>query len=574
MSEEERSYAELMAEAQDLRTRLQEAERRLHGMKNGAADSVAVSGDRGADGSALDGGEHAYRILVEQMNEGAATLSSDGTISYCNSKLSAMLGTPLEKIIGTPMRDFVHPAHIATFNAVFEQGLRGSGKAELQLITSEDEPLPAYLSSHRLSIDEANCLCVVVTDITEIKQAEERLRRANRALKVLSEFDRVMVDCSDEFHLLNEACRIIVEIGGYRMAWIGFLVEDEEQSVVPVAHAGYRDDHFKSLRISLTDEKTGHGPMSTTIRSGEVSIARDILANHSLAHMHDHARSGGLSSLIVLPVTIGQEPIGGLAVWASEPEAFDAEETQLLSELAEDLSYGITAIKTSAEWKRTEDQLRAVQEQFRRVVEAQTELVCRFRPDSILTFVNEAFCSQFGKTSEELLGQSCVPLIPAENVKAASEQLRSFDRTHPVANFETRLTRPDGSVAWYEWTTTAIFDDQGEIVEFQSVARDITDRKLAEQALRLSEERFRAIFEHARDFIYVKDRSRKYHPREPPSGSTPRFARGENRGPDRHGAIREGSRGTHQGCGRACAGRAVDRRAAYHAVCRSPPDFP
>jgi PAS domain S-box-containing protein len=120
---------------------------------------------------------------------------------------------------------------------------------------------------------------------------------------------------------------------------------------------------------------------------------------------------------------------------------------------------------------------------YRAIVEDQSELICRFDPDTTLTFVNEAYCRFLNKRREDLLGSSFMPLIPPEHRKNVKAHFDSLGPENPVATHEHQVIGKNGEIRWQQWTNRAIWDKQGVIKEFQSVGRDITNRKLAEEAL-------------------------------------------------------------------------------------------
>ncbi len=140
--------------------------------------------------------------------------------------------------------------------------------------------------------------------------------------------------------------------------------------------------------------------------------------------------------------------------------------------------------------KLAEEGLRASEERYRTIVEQQTELICRYRPDTTLTFVNEAYCRYFGRTREELIGQSFLSLIPDEARQAAQEHVHSLCETPRVQPYEHPVLGANGEIRWQQWADHVILDDNGRTIELQAVGRDITQRKQAEAALRLSEERY------------------------------------------------------------------------------------
>ncbi len=160
-------------------------------------------------------------------------------------------------------------------------------------------------------------------------------------------------------------------------------------------------------------------------------------------------------------------------------------------------------LRDISEQKRAEQALRESEARYRGVVEAQTEFILRQRPDGTLTFVNDAYCRQVGRTRDEILDPSwndLALLVPAER-EALLALWATLTPDAPTASIELHPRLPDGRAPVELWIERALFDDQGNIVEIQSVGRDITEQRAAEHALRASEERFRTIVEDQLEFI-------------------------------------------------------------------------
>ncbi len=159
------------------------------------------------------------------------------------------------------------------------------------------------------------------------------------------------------------------------------------------------------------------------------------------------------------------------------------------TELSNKIQYAVSR-------RRVELDLRESEERYRNVVEDQTELICRFLPDGTHVFVNEAYCRYFGISREEIIGSRFRPKLPREDRDAVTRLIETLTPDHPLGTIDQRIVMRDGSIRWQRWVDRAIFLPGGTLKEFQSVGRDITELKTAEQALRQNEEKYRAVFEN------------------------------------------------------------------------------
>ena len=159
--------------------------------------------------------------------------------------------------------------------------------------------------------------------------------------------------------------------------------------------------------------------------------------------------------------------------------------------------------------------LEASEQRYRDIVEDQTEFISRFLPDGTHVFVNDAYCGYFNKTRDELIGQKFIPPVPAEDQHLVKKHFASLTKDHPTATITHRILLADGLARWQRWSDRAIFDENGTVIEYQSVGRDVTEQKQSEEALRASEASLASIFRaapvgigivSARIFLRVNDR--------------------------------------------------------------------
>ena len=195
-----------------------------------------------------------------------------------------------------------------------------------------------------------------VEDITARKEVELEMRRVNRALKILSGCNEVLVRARDERQLLDDICKLVVDVGGYIMAWVGYARDDGRCSVEPVASAGVGEGYLETSPISWSaNEPTGWGSAGQTIRAGRPVVCDDIGSDSNFALWHDAARQSGFRSVVALPLRDPSRTFGVLCLYANELPGAPEIELNLLQELADDLAFGIAHLRTQADQKRAHD---------------------------------------------------------------------------------------------------------------------------------------------------------------------------------------------------------------------------
>ena len=143
--------------------------------------------------------------------------------------------------------------------------------------------------------------------------------------------------------------------------------------------------------------------------------------------------------------------------------------------------------------KRGEAALKKSEERYHNVIEDQNEFICRFLPDGTHIFVNDAYCRYFDRKREDILGHRFRPVLHPEDREMVGRHIASITPEHPVIDIDQRIVMPDGSLRWQRWSDRAIFDPDGRVVEYQSVGRDITEQKVAEEALQVANKKLKLL---------------------------------------------------------------------------------
>src|SRR5690349_4215571 len=170
----------------ELEARLAEAEETLRAIHGGEVDAIVMATSAGDQVFTLQGAERPYRRLVEVMNEGAATVSSQGTVRYCNARFAAMLGRPPEEVMGSAMRDHVPPDGLDRFDALVRRAWAGGAtRDELTLSRADGSSIPVYLAVSAVPEDDP-VLCVVATDLTELASLKQAVAMRDQFISVAS----------------------------------------------------------------------------------------------------------------------------------------------------------------------------------------------------------------------------------------------------------------------------------------------------------------------------------------------------------------------------------------------------
>jgi PAS domain S-box-containing protein len=229
------------------------------------------------------------------------------------------------------------------------------------------------------------------------------------------------------------------------------------------------------------------------------------------------------------------DPISHLTAYFSEVAGIMKDERKTKKRLIEELvalRREIAVLKRTGRGgekeRRAEEELKRKEQQYRTVVEDQTELICRFTVDGTLTFVNEAYCRYFGKKREDLIGKKFTPLIVKEQRGEVMDRIAALSRRRPIETHEQKVLGPDGKGCWQQWTNRAIFDEDGQLIEYQAVGRDITELKQAEEKLqqysdrleemvaertvelKKSKEYLDSVIEAFEDPVFVKDEKHRW----------------------------------------------------------------
>lgn len=333
------------------------------------------------------------------------------------------------------------------------------------------------------------------SDIDREKRAQERVRRLTSLYAALTQTSQVIARADDSATLFHEVCRIAVEHGGLSMAWIG-MIDAETQAIVPATSFGGHLDYLRGVSVSLDPQKPqGRGPTGTALRTGNHYVCNDLDADPAAAPWRSRAHEAGFNASAAFPLRLAGKVIGSLTLYAAQTGFFDAEIVGLLDEMAADIGHALDRFALEQEQVRAETELREGEARFRHLLASLDDVVWSATLDgSRMLYISEAAQRVYGWPVEAFVADPQIWLravLPAdaEHVRAAFDSLLEVGH----AECEYRIVRADGDIRWLHERRSVILGETGVAQRIAGTATDITSSKRSEEALRASEEQYRAL---------------------------------------------------------------------------------
>jgi PAS domain S-box-containing protein/putative nucleotidyltransferase with HDIG domain len=324
---------------------------------------------------ALRQSEEKYRLLVNQVPAVVFKGYADWSMDFFDQKVEALTGYSPEDFNTRQLKwkDLILPDDLIDTKRKFVETWKVDKSYEWEYrIRKKDGEIRWIQDLVQIFTDSAGKIDYVngiLFDITDRKQAEERLQRTSRALKALSACNQALVHATQEKGFLTDVCEVIVREGGYPLAWVGYAQSDKIKSVNHIASAGVDEEHPERVNLTWGEDEHGKSPAGMAIKTGEIQMARDILHDPALAPWHEEWRRRDFKAIIALPLIVEGKAIGILDIYAKDPEAFDPEEVRLLEELAGGVSFGIWSLRTDRERQRAEAEVQHSLEKLKKALD-------------------------------------------------------------------------------------------------------------------------------------------------------------------------------------------------------------
>ncbi|HWQ92525.1 MAG TPA: PAS domain S-box protein, partial [Clostridia bacterium] len=427
---------------------------------------------------ALRESEERLRALYTSMSEGLAVHqmlcdAAGKAVNYrildINPAFETITGLSRNKVVGalvTEAYGVEQPPCLERYAAVAETG---------QAIRLEHyhAPMERHFAISAFSPRKGQ-FATVFADITKRKAAEREIFLLNKLYALLSQMNEAIVRITDPDKLLAEACRIAVEHGEFGLAWAGML-EPGGKQVRQVARAGHSET---VARFDLVTANQEHGadPFAAALASGKGTVCMDLQEQVDGGKARDWALAFGQRSMMLLPFRVGGEVTGGLWIYSNTPGHFTALVTELMVEVAANLSFALDRIERNRERELEQRQMRLQHS----ALEAAANAIVITDHTGVIEWVNEAFTRLTGYNREEVIGKT--PRLLRSGAHDTRFYARMWDSVLAGKVWQGTVTnrRKDGVLYEEEMTVTPVQASGGEVTHFVAIKQDITERKRLE----------------------------------------------------------------------------------------------
>ncbi len=429
----------------------------------------------------LGASERWFEALVASSSDLLVVLDAEAVLTYANPASREQLGFEEGSRTGRSVFDLIHPedheiAATAFADVVSTGGPSSPFVIRIMNVEGDWRLIEAVLTN---CLDDPAIRGVVVNahDVTEPLHL-------TRALRVLTDVHRILVGATNEGDLLERACQSLVAKGAIKLAWVGYVEREPRPRITAVARAG-RTAFLDDVDAPDAEAEFDGGIIGEVLRTGTARVVDDVRRAPELSRWWGRYDATGLVSGCALPLAIGSEVVGVLALHSDEVGFFGADEVELFGGLAQDLAYGVGRLRDAAELVSAQERLRTSEQRFRLAFEANAAPMLFSDLGDRVIDVNDAFCRMVGRRREEIVGRETRPFSHPEDASLTREwRERILAGDVDQARYVKRYVHRDGHVVTAEITRSAARDERGRILYFVSSERDVTEESL--RAARLS----------------------------------------------------------------------------------------
>lgn len=462
----------------------------------------------------LQQSEKRFRAMVEHSAGVTAMLDENISAIYLSQSAEILTGYSLEDGAEKFVMGNAHPADRYQLQNCLKEVKANPGKV-FRLSFRFKHKKGHYIWLEATYINFLNDLqlqgiIVNMQDVSERKKAAQKLVTAKRLYLFSSQVNQMIVKATDQAALFREACRIAVETGKFRMAWVG-LIDVQNNSLLPVVHMGEADDYLSRITIAnVEDQPEGRGPTGVALREGRPVFCNDIEHEPEMSPWREAAVDLGYRSSISLPIQKFGKVIGAFSLYADTINFFNKEEIEVLLGCTCDISFALELFEKEQLRRNAEDELSKSRQRYQTLAEVSPVGIFHTDSHGATNYVNPRWCAISGLSYEEATGNGWLNAVHVEDRVALAKNWEKDANTQSTSVAEYRFVRPDGSIAWVLGEATAERDAGNQVVGFVGTITDITEIKKTENEILNEKKLSDSIINSLPGVFYMYDRDGKF----------------------------------------------------------------
>lgn len=386
-----------------------------------------------------------YKNLFKNVHDGIITFDEQGQILDCNPAAASISGFPEDLLMQKNLNEILLSDNFDIIASAIDY-LKSEGALSGEFTLNRSELHRMIMEYRAGTLENEHCFFLIFREITEKKKILEYLQKSETQLQEL--FDNVPISLM----LLDSNRRI--QKSNRKVS----IDTNRTQAELLNMRGG---EAFRCIRALDSPEGCGHGPLCSAceirrIVQQSLDQKESFYQREATLFVSDESNPQTVKlHLLVstIPLVISKE------------------------------DFVLVCIENISQLKEAEDKLKLSEQKYRSIVEDQIEMICRFLPDGTLTYVNKSYADYFNLSINDLVGKNFLNLMPESEREKAKKHLTSFSRKKNIATMEHKVYGESDQIHWHQWTDRAFYDDDGNLIKFQSVGRDITDRKNMELKL-------------------------------------------------------------------------------------------
>lgn len=463
------------------------------------ATSVRQTGKNGATGNSLE----YLAAIIDSSLDAVIGRDLDGRITCWTSGAERLFGYSAEEMLGKSLAPLIPQDRQHELDEILNLVRRGETVTQFETIrqAKDGRQIEVLISASPIRDGQGRIVgtSTIPRDITVLKEHEREIKRLSRLYAALSQINQAIVWLPDRDKLFQKICQVLVEFGGIRMAWIGWL-DDATQQLMPVAQFGDGTAYISLIRVYADERPEGQGPGGRAFRTGQPYVCNDMLNDPVLLAWQSEIQRYGFQASAALPIRMNGTACGILGVYADQLDFFHDKELALMEEAALDVSFALDNLAREEARQRADIEVRQERDFSNAVLKSLPGILYLYDKNGRFLRWNQNFEDVSGYGADEISAMRPADFFSGPDKALIDTKIQEVFRLGE-SSVEAGFVSKDGRSTPYYLTGVATHIDGRECLI--GIGIDISERKHAERLRIKSDARYRALFEHAPDGILI-----------------------------------------------------------------------